>query len=112
VRDYLPELGAQHLPERLRRLGLREDAWLAAKKLILSLDPRPGAKYASERTVGVVPDVEIVEREDAPGFEARLLDDGLPRLRISRRYEEMLENPKPARKPSPSSAKKSARASS
>jgi len=94
VRDYLPELGAQHLPERLRRLGLREDAWLAAKKLILSLDPRPGAKYASERTVGVVPDVEIVEREDAPGFEARLLDDGLPRLRISRRYEEMLENPK------------------
>lgn len=93
VRDYLAELGSQRLPERLRRVGLREDAWLAAKQLIRSLDPRPGAAYTSERTVGVVPDVEIAGREGAPGFEARLLDDGLPRLRISRRYEEMLEDP-------------------
>lgn len=94
VRDHLTDLGARVFPPRLRQQGLTEAEWQSARQLIRSLDPRPGAAFSSERAVSIVPDVEIVPLDDAPGYEARLLDDGLPRLRISRRYEEMLHDPR------------------
>ena len=93
VRDHLAELGARELSPALRRMGLDAKGWAEAKAVVRSLDPRPGAQYSTERTVGVQPDVEIVAREGGGGYEARLLDDGVPRLRISRRYEELLQDP-------------------
>lgn len=94
VRDHLADLGARVLPPRLRQQGLTEAEWQSARQLIRTLDPRPGAAFSTERAVSIVPDVEIVPLDDAPGYEARLLDDGLPRLRISRRYEDMLRDPR------------------
>ena len=59
---------------------------------IRQLDPRPGARYATERTVYVVPEV-IVEAVGG-AYEVRLRDDMGPHPTVSAAYEGMLRNKK------------------
>jgi RNA polymerase sigma-54 factor len=57
-------------------------------ELIRRLDPTPGRKYSEEKTTYVVPDI-IVTKEDAD-WRIALNDEGLPRLRISQYYRQLL----------------------
>jgi RNA polymerase sigma-54 factor len=52
------------------------------------LETRPGRKFSTERTQYVEPDVVIVKVSDE--YVIQLNDDGMPRLRISRSYRQML----------------------
>ena len=55
---------------------------------ISSLETHPGRRFSSERTLYVEPDVAIAKIGD--DYVIQLNDDGLPRLRISRRYRDFL----------------------
>ena len=57
--------------------------------LISSLDTRPGRQYNNERTQYVEPDVHVVKVGDE--YVIQLNDNGLPKLRISRAYRQMLQ---------------------
>ena len=52
-----------------------------ALRAIARLDPRPGRQFASEPAAYVRPEVEYVEEDGR--WTARLLDDDLPRVRVS-----------------------------
>ncbi len=57
-------------------------------EIIRSLDPAPGRKYADEKTFYVVPDI-IVTKEGGE-WKVVVNDEGLPRLRISAYYKQLL----------------------
>jgi len=55
---------------------------------IRGLETRPGRQFSTERTFYVEPDVVIAKVGEE--YVIQLNDDGLPRLRISRRYRDFL----------------------
>jgi RNA polymerase sigma-54 factor len=56
--------------------------------VIKTLDPTPGRKYSGERTSYVVPDVIVTKEGD--DWVVDVNNDGLPRLRISGYYRQLL----------------------
>ncbi|MGA8005359.1 MAG: RNA polymerase factor sigma-54 [Burkholderiales bacterium] len=67
--------------------GASDDELRAAQRLILGLNPRPGAAFASVETRYVVPDVIV--RKVRNVWRASLNSDALPKLRINRLYAEL-----------------------
>ena len=61
---------------------------LAAVAVISNMDPRPGSVYKEERIQANVPDGFVVKSGD--DYKIALNDDGLPRLRISNFYREIM----------------------
>lgn len=62
-----------------------------AIKSIRTLDPKPGRAYSDETTRYVVPDVYV--QKVANDWVVTLNDEGIPRLRISPYYAELLKEP-------------------
>jgi RNA polymerase sigma-54 factor len=82
------ELLAKRDYARLKTVtGASEDELRAAQRLILSLNPRPGAAFAEVETRYVVPDVIV--RKVRNVWRASLNPDALPKLRINRLYAEL-----------------------
>ena len=67
--------------------GANEDELRAAQRLILGLNPRPGAAFASVEARYVVPDVIV--RKVRNVWRASLNSEALPKLRINRLYAEL-----------------------
>jgi RNA polymerase sigma-54 factor len=73
---------------RLRSLtGAQEEELRAAQKLILSLNPRPGAAFARVDTRYMIPDVIV--RKHKSVWRASLNPEAMPRLRINRLYADL-----------------------
>ncbi len=73
---------------RLRSLtGAGEDALRAAQKLILSLNPHPGAAFAQAETRYMIPDVIVRKVKNV--WRASLNREAMPRLRINRLYADL-----------------------
>ena len=56
--------------------------------LIKRLDPAPGRKYSQEKTTYAVPDIIVTKEDDE--WKVTVNDEGLPRLRISGYYKQLL----------------------
>ena len=89
-------IAAQHLESLAQRdysrlkqlLGASDDELRAAQRLILKLNPHPGAAYSNTETRYVIPDV-IVRRIKGV-WRASLNREAMPRLRINRLYASLL----------------------
>jgi RNA polymerase sigma-54 factor len=101
VRFHMDKLQTRRFKELAGILGLEMDDLEAEVEIIKGLDPRPGQKYNTERSMYVVPDVYIVKIDDE--YQVLLNEDGLPRLRISPTYRRMVA--RGAAKDTPSDAK-------
>jgi len=101
VRFHMDKLQNRRFKELAGILGLEMDDLEAEIEIIRGLDPRPGQKYNSERSMYIVPDVYIVKIDDE--YQVLLNEDGLPRLRISPTYRRMVA--RGASKDTPSDAK-------
>jgi RNA polymerase sigma-54 factor len=62
----------------------------AAFEIIKNLEPKPGRKYSSDRTIYVEPDVFV--RKISDEYVIQLSEDGLPKLRISAAYRKLLRS--------------------
>jgi RNA polymerase sigma-54 factor len=92
VRDHLDDVANNRIPvihkaTRFDITTIQE----AIEALRHNLAAAPGLKFAETETQYVVPDI-IVERTDSDDYEARLVDDWIPTIRISKRYVEMCKN--------------------
>ena len=95
VRALALEIAEKHLEllasrdyTRLKALtGAGDDALRAAQRLILALNPRPGAAFAKLEARYVVPDVIV--RKTRNVWRASLNADAMPKLRINRLYAEI-----------------------
>ncbi|CBE68250.1 RNA polymerase sigma-54 factor [Candidatus Methylomirabilis oxygeniifera] len=88
VNSYLPDLERHRFAKIAAALGASLREVQEAMTLIASLEPKPGKNYSSEEPQYITPDVYILK------IDGRLLvalnEDGLPRLRVSRYYRQIL----------------------
>ena len=88
VTHHLQDLESKNYPKIARQLKVNKEDIFEAEKIILTLDPRPGRQYNNEDPHYISPDVFIYKMED--GYMILLNEDGLPRLKVSQHYREML----------------------
>jgi RNA polymerase sigma-54 factor len=90
VKEHLDELAARDFTRLKRQLRCDDQSLRDAHQLIRSLNPYPGAAYASNETRYVVPDVIVKKVKNA--WVATLNPDAMPKLRINRMYAQILQN--------------------
>jgi RNA polymerase sigma-54 factor len=90
VQEHLDALAARDYTRLKRQLRCDEQSLRDAQQLICSLNPYPGAAYASNETRYIVPDC-IVKKVKST-WVAALNPDAMPKLRINRMYAEILQN--------------------
>lgn len=92
ILHHLDDLKNRQTKKMAKEIGVTEDAILAAAKLLHEFYPKPGRLVASAETHYVTPDVYVVKVGSE--FVVQVNDDGIPRLRISRYYQELLNSAK------------------
>ncbi|MBE2179254.1 MAG: RNA polymerase factor sigma-54 [Chthoniobacterales bacterium] len=88
VEGQLDLLGRKNFTEMASALGVSQDEVRAAGALIAQLNPKPGRVFAGQAAHVLAPDVVIEKVGDE--FVVSLVRDGVPRLRISRTYRDLL----------------------
>ena len=92
IENYLERLEDRFLPKVASELKVDVEEVLDALKIIRDLCPKPGLLFSSERVDYVVPDLVVVKTEK--GYDVVLNDDGVPSLRISPYYHNLLKTTK------------------
>jgi RNA polymerase sigma-54 factor len=85
---YLDLLAARDVGKLKKMLGIDDPTLRAARALILSLNPRPGAAFNTDETHYVIPDVYV--RKLKGMWVASLNADAMPKLRVNRVYADIL----------------------
>ncbi len=91
VEKHLEELGRNRLPQiaRAMRVPIHKLNNIISK--LKTFNPFPGSSISPEQPVFVIPEVTVTKESGEYIINAN--DNYLPRLRLSSRYLEMLENP-------------------
>jgi RNA polymerase sigma-54 factor len=92
VRDCFEELINHRWSEISKRFGISPSDVQGAADEIQKLDPKPGIKYSSGSDNYIIPDL-IVEKIDGK-YHIFLNDSNLPRLKLSRAYQEIARDKK------------------
>ena len=90
--DAYDDLIAHRWSDLAKRLGLDGTEVQAAADEIAKLDPKPGLRFSSTDGDYIIPDL-VVERVDGR-YVVFLNDTNLPRLRLSRSYQEVARDKK------------------
>jgi RNA polymerase sigma-54 factor len=92
VHDAFPDLIAHRWNDLAKRFGVEPAAVQAAADELARLDPKPGLKHSSQSDGYIIPDL-IVEKIGGR-YQVFLNDTGMPRLRLSRSYQEIARDKK------------------
>jgi RNA polymerase sigma-54 factor len=92
VDEAFNDLLAHRWNELAKRFGVEPSKVQQAADGLARFDPKPGLKYANRGDAYVIPDL-IVEKIDGQ-YRVFLNDTGVPRLRISRSYQEVARDKK------------------
>ena len=92
VDEAFPDLIAHRWNDLAKRFGVEPAGVQAAADGLARLDPKPGLKYANQNDGYIIPDL-IVEKI-ANRYQVFLNDTGMPRLRLSRSYQEIARDKK------------------
>jgi RNA polymerase sigma-54 factor len=96
INEHLLDLQQHKLPNLSKQIGVDVETLLEEIKLIRTLDPYPGRRYASDEPILISPEIyiekldELDDDEELGGYVIYFADDGSPRLRISQNYQQML----------------------
>ena len=92
VKDAFDDLIAHRWSDLGKRFGLAPEEVQRAADELARLDPKPGLQYSAGNEAYIIPDL-IVEKIDDK-YHVFLNDSGLPRLRISKTYQEIARDKK------------------
>ena len=92
VAEAFPDLIAHRWNELAKRFGVEPGQVQAAGDSLSRFDPKPGLKYSNRSDGYIIPDL-IVEKVDGK-YHVSLNDSGVPRLRLSRSYQEIARDKK------------------
>src|SRR4051812_13685095 len=95
VAEAFPDLIAHRWNDLAKRFGVEPAAVQSAADQLSRLDPKPGLKYSEQSDGYIIPDL-IVEKIGGAGgrYQVFLNDTGMPRLRLSRSYQEIARDKK------------------
>jgi len=88
ITDHLRDLEMKNYGQIARKLKVGLDQVLQAVSLISNMDPKPGSPFSEDRAQPIIPDVYVIKSGDE--YKVVLNDEGLPRLRISNFYREIM----------------------
>jgi RNA polymerase sigma-54 factor len=88
IKDHMKDLELKNYLHIARKLKVPLREVENAVLLISNMEPRPGSRYSEDRVQPIIPDVYVVKSGDE--YKVILNDDGLPRLRISNFYREIM----------------------
>ena len=91
IDQHIPQLERKNYKQIARSLKTTVERVVKASRVIASLNPRPGVKYNDERPLYITPDV-YVDRASDGEYHVVINDDGLPRLRVSSYYADLVRN--------------------
>jgi RNA polymerase sigma-54 factor len=92
VNEAFPDLIAHRWNDLAKRFAVEPVAVQAAADELARLDPKPGLKYSNQSDGYIIPDL-IVEKIGGR-YQVFLNDTGMPRLRLSRSYQEIARDKK------------------
>src|SRR3989338_2468010 len=93
INNYLESLGHRKYQDIARKIGIPFEEVKKAAQLIATLEPKPARNYQSiNNTIYIQPDVSIKKDEEL-GYQVVINEEGIPRLRISSFYKELLNRP-------------------
>ncbi len=90
LKDHLAELENKKYDQIARKLGVSLREVLDAVTVIQGLEPKPGRSYSDDEPIYITPDIYVFKVGD--DYQIVLNEDGLPKLRISPYYKQMLSN--------------------
>lgn len=93
IRNHLHPLERKQFAEIAKNLSVSQEEIKNAASFISRLEPHPGRIFSSESANTVIPDAQINFDSDAK-LHIEMLDEVLPRLRISRYYRQLLRSGK------------------
>jgi RNA polymerase sigma-54 factor len=88
ITDHLKDLEIKNYPLIARKLKVPLKEIMEAVTIISNMDPKPGSAFQEERVQTIIPDVYVIKSGN--DYKIVLNDDGLPRLRISNFYREIM----------------------
>lgn len=91
IRDHLDKLEKRKYDQIAKVEGVPLEEVGRAIKSIRTLDPKPGRAFSEETTRYVVPDVYV--QKVGSEYVITLNEEGLPRLRISPYYSNLMKDP-------------------
>lgn len=92
INNHLKDLEKKNYDAIAKALGLEIADVIEICKIIYAMDPKPGRAFVSSDTHYVTPDVYVYKVGD--DYVVSLNEDGLPRLKISNFYKNMLKGGK------------------
>ena len=91
IQNHLEDVAHNRLPLIQKRTGADPDAVREAVAALRTLDPKPGARFVSESSKYVVPDVVVTYTDDGD-FAIRLTNDWTPSVRMSTKYNGLVKD--------------------
>jgi RNA polymerase sigma-54 factor len=93
IRNHLWDLEKRNYSGIAKALGLSMDSVIQATKLIMELEPKPGRLFVSSDNIQyITPDIYVYKV--ANEFVIMLNEDGMPKLRVSSYYKNVLADAK------------------
>lgn len=89
INNHLKDLEKKNYEGIAKAMGLTLDDVIEISKIIYTMDPKPGRAFMSSETQYVTPDVYVYKVGEE--YMVSLNEDGLPRLRISNFYRNVLK---------------------
>jgi len=90
IMDHLGDLENRKYDHIAKQLSVPISEILGALSVVQGLEPKPGRIYSDERTVYITPDIYVIKVGD--DYEIVQNEDGLPKLRISAYYKDIMRN--------------------
>ena len=90
IKHHLKDLEKKQYPKIAKALNVSIEDVFQATKIIGELEPKPGRPFTNTQNYVIVPDVFVVKNEGE--WVVLLNDDGLPRMRISPYYKQLISS--------------------
>jgi RNA polymerase sigma-54 factor len=89
IRDHLPDLQGKDYKKISKTIGVSEEQIIKTSETLKSFHPKPGRLISSQETHYIVPDIYV--KEVSGEFVVQVNDEGVPRLKVSQLYQQMLK---------------------
>jgi len=90
IMDHLGDLENRKYDRIAKELSVPINEIIGVLSVIRGFEPKPGRIYSDERTIYITPDIYVIKAGDE--YEIVQNEDGLPKLRISAYYKNILHN--------------------
>ena len=89
IKHHLDELSRSKYTEIIKQLNISKEDLSALIQDLRRLNPKPGTLFDSEDVEYAEVDLMLIKEDNE--YQVKFIDDGIPRLTLSRFYEQMLD---------------------